>query len=76
MRALRAQSDVVVDLSGLAFADPSLMVDLAVLARRLRATGRKILLRGARPQIMAVIEQVGLHRLPGVRLDGPFPALV
>ena len=36
----RAQSDVVVDLSGLVFADASLMLDLAVLARRLRVRGR------------------------------------
>ena len=40
-RAIRAQTDVVVDLSELVFADPSLMVDLAMLARRLRtAAGR------------------------------------
>ena len=41
MRAIRAQTDVVVDLSELVFADASLMVDLAMLARRLRtAAGR------------------------------------
>jgi anti-anti-sigma regulatory factor len=66
---------VVVDLSGLIFADASLMVDLAVLSRRLRRRGGALLLRGARPQIMAVIENFGLHRLPGVRIDGPMPAL-
>ena len=75
MRALRAQSDVIVDLSGLVFADPSLMLDLAALARRLRFRDRMVLLRGAQPQIVALIEEVGLHRLPGVRLDGPSPAL-
>jgi anti-anti-sigma regulatory factor len=48
---------------------------LAALARRLRFRDRKVLLRGAQPQIVALIEQVGLHRLPGVRLDGPSPAL-
>jgi anti-anti-sigma regulatory factor len=66
---------VVVDLTELAFADSSLMVDLAVLARRLRVRGRSIRLRGAQPQIMTLIELVGLHRLPGVRLEGPSPAL-
>lgn len=69
MRALRAQTDVVVDLTELVFADPSLMLDLAMVARRLRARGRKILLRGAQPQIRTLIEMVGLHRLAGVRLD-------
>ncbi len=75
MRALRAQSDVIVDLSGLVFADPSLMLDLAALARRLRFRDRVVLLRGAQPQIVALIQEVGLHRLPGVRLEGPSPAL-
>jgi anti-anti-sigma factor len=74
-RALRAQTDIVVDLSELVFADASLMVDLAMLARRLRTGGRKILLRGAQPQILALIELVGLHRLPGVKLEGPTPVL-
>ena len=37
VRALRAQSNVTVDLSELAFADSSVMLDLVVLARRLRA---------------------------------------
>jgi anti-anti-sigma regulatory factor len=59
----------VVDLSDLVFADASLMLDLAMLARRLRRRGRAILLRGAQPQIMALIQLVGLHRQPGVRLD-------
>ncbi len=66
---------MVVDLSGLVFADASLMVDLAVLSRRLRRRGGALLLRGARPQIMAVIENFGLHCLPGVRIDGPLSAL-
>ena len=60
---------MVVDLSELVFADTSLMLDLAMLSRRLRRRGRAILLRGAQPQIMALNELVGLHRLPGVRLD-------
>ena len=45
------------------------MLDLAALARRLRHRGRAILIRGAQPQIVALIELVGLHRLPGVTLE-------
>ncbi len=51
------------------------MVDLAMLARRLRVQGKGIRLRGAQPQVRALIEHVGLHRLPGVRLEGSAPAL-
>ncbi len=69
MRAFRAQSDVTVDLTYLVFADTSLIVDLAVLSRRLRRQGRAILLRGAQPQILKLIEMVGLDRLPGVQLE-------
>jgi len=72
--ALRSQTNVVVDLSELAFADSSVMLDLAVLARRLRAKGREILVCGAQPQVMALIKQVGLHRLPAIRFE-PAPAL-
>jgi len=74
VRALRADSNVIVDLTELAFADSSLMLDFAVLARRLRAHGRAVLLRGAQPQVVALIKAVGLHRLPAVRLEGPSPA--
>jgi anti-anti-sigma regulatory factor len=73
VRALRSQTNVVVDLSELAFADSSLMLDLAAVARRLRTRGRAVLLRGAQPQVMALIKHVGLHRLPAVRLEGPTP---
>ena len=66
---------MIVDLRELVFADPSLMVDLAMLARRLRARGRSLRLRGAQPQIRTLIELVGLHRLPGVLLEGATPAL-
>jgi anti-anti-sigma regulatory factor len=66
---------VIVDLTELAFADSSLMLDLAMLARRLRAHGRAILLRGAQPQIRTLIELVGLHRLPGVTLEDPATAV-
>ena len=75
VRAIGAETDLVVDLSELVFADTSLMLDLAMVARRLRVRGQTILLRGAQPQIRRMIEIVGLHRLPGVRLEGPSPAL-
>jgi hypothetical protein len=57
------------------FADTSLMLDLAMLARRIRIRDAAILLRGAQPQILTLIEMVGLHRLPGVRLERPSPAI-
>lgn len=68
-RAFTAESDVIVDLSDLVFADASLMVDLAMLSRRLRRRGRALMLRGAQPQIWRLIELVGLDRLPGVRTE-------
>jgi anti-anti-sigma regulatory factor len=71
MRALRAQADVIVDLTDLTFADASLMIDLAVLARRLRAHGRALMLRGPQPQIQTLIELVGIHTLPGIELESP-----
>jgi anti-anti-sigma regulatory factor len=58
----------------LVFADASLMLDFAMVARRLRAHGRAIMLRGAQPQIRTLIEIMGLHRLPGVTLEGPATA--
>ncbi len=70
-RALQSPSDLVVDLTDLEFADPSLMLDLAMIARRLRKRGRTMLLRGAQPQIRRLIEIVGLDRLPGVLVVGP-----
>lgn len=76
-RALRVRSDLLVDLAGLTFADTSLMVDLAMVARRLRASGRCLRLSGAQPQVWRVVEAVGLHRQPGVVVVGssPSPAL-
>jgi anti-anti-sigma factor len=74
-RAIRAQTDVIVDLRELSFADSSLMLDFAVLARRLRAEGRSVLLRDPQPQIATLIDIVGLNRLPGVTLEGHSPAL-
>ena len=63
-------------MSELAFADASLMLDLAMLARRLRTKGRSVRLRGARPHIRQLILRAGLHRLAGIRLEGgPAPAL-
>jgi anti-anti-sigma regulatory factor len=66
--------DVSVDLAELGFADTSLMLDLAMLARRLRRRGRIVLLRGAQPQIAMLIELTGLHRLAGVRVLQPAAA--
>jgi anti-anti-sigma factor len=64
--ALQAGRDVVVDLRGLSFADSSLMLDLAVLARRLRLQGRELLLHSPQPQVQRLIEMMGVHRLPAV----------
>ena len=66
--AIAATRDVIVDLSELNFADPSLMIDLACLAQRLRAHGRTLLLRHPQPDVRRLIELVGLHRLPSVRV--------
>jgi anti-anti-sigma regulatory factor len=60
---------VCVDLSELRFADPSLMIDLAVLAQRLRAEGRAVLLRAPQPQVRTLIGLVGLDRQPAVALE-------
>jgi anti-anti-sigma regulatory factor len=68
--ALGATRDVIVDLSELQFTDTSLMIDLACLAQRLRAQGRTLWLSGAQPNVRALIEAVGLHRLPAVRVAG------
>lgn len=66
---------MIVDLSELRSADSSLMIDLACLAQRLRAHGRTLLLRSPQPKVRALIELVGLHRLPAVKLSEPAPAL-
>ena len=67
--ALHAPRDICVDLSQLRFADPSLMLDLAVLAQRLRAEGRAVLLRSPQPQVRTLISLVGLDRQPAVALE-------
>jgi anti-anti-sigma regulatory factor len=75
-RAIKARSDLVVDLSELTWADASLMLDFVMLARRLRAEERLVVLRRPQPQIVALIELVGLDRLPGVTLERPQAAPV
>jgi anti-anti-sigma factor len=75
VRAIGSSVHVIVDLSELSFADSSLMLDLAMVARRLRARGLSLLLRRPQPQIQTLIELVGLQRLPGVILEGSSPAL-
>jgi anti-anti-sigma regulatory factor len=47
------------------------MLDLALVARRLRKSGGHMTLRGAQPQIQRLIQLVGLDRLPGVLADWP-----
>lgn len=76
MRALKAKADIVVDMSELSWADPSLMLDFVMLARRLRAQDRTMAFRGAQPQIVALLELVGLDRLPGIVIEQPAPAPV
>jgi hypothetical protein len=44
------------------------MLDLVMLARRLRKAGLELLLSDPQPDICALIEFVGLHRLRGVRV--------
>ena len=45
------------------------MLDLAVLAQRLRAAGLEVRLRGPQPQIRTLIELVGLDRQPAVAVE-------
>jgi anti-anti-sigma factor len=68
---ITCKTDLVVDLRELSFADASLMLDLAMLARRLRQAGRKLVLCDAQPDIRRLIEIVGLDRLPGVLVAAP-----
>ena len=62
---------MIVDLSELSFADPSLMIDFACLAQRLRAQGMTLSLLHPQPHIRQLIELVGLHRLPSVVVTVP-----
>ena len=57
-----------VDLSELRFADTSLVLDLMMVARRLREQGCAMVLHDAQPQILRLIELTGLHRLPSVQV--------
>ena len=51
------------------------MVDLAMVAGRVRKAGGSIRIYGAQPHILRLIELVGLHRLPGVEVErAPTPA--
>ena len=65
----------MVDLRELTFADSSFVLDLAIVARRLRRAGRLILVRSPQPQVWRVIEMVGMHRLPGVIVEAPATAV-
>jgi anti-anti-sigma factor len=67
-RALLVARDLTVDLSEVSFADTSLMVDLAMLAQRLRRAGRTLVLLSPPPHIERLIELVGLDRMPAVRV--------
>lgn len=75
VRAFKADGDVTVELAELTWADVSLMLDFVMLARRLRARGRSMVLRGAQPQIRALLGLVGLDKLPGVRIERAAAAL-
>jgi anti-anti-sigma regulatory factor len=49
------------------------MLDLAMVARRLRQSGGAMIISGAQPQIFRLIELTGLQRLAGVRVTAPEP---
>ena len=65
------RADLTVDLTDLSFADSSLMLDLVMLARRLRHAGRHMVLKGAQPHIQRLIELIGIDRLDGVYVLAP-----
>jgi anti-anti-sigma regulatory factor len=44
------------------------MLDLAVLAQRLRKEGARLLLCAPQPQVRFLIERMGLDRQPAVQL--------
>lgn len=75
VRAIKARTDVAVDLAELSWADVSLMLDFVTLARRLRVQGYTLALRNPQPQIFALLELVGLDRVPGVRIERAEPVL-
>ena len=47
------------------------MVDLAVLAQRLRGEGCALRVRAPQPHIHRLIEMMGLDRQPAVAVDAP-----
>ena len=65
------REDLTVDLTELSFADSTLMLDLVMLARRLRHAGRSMVLHGPQPQIKRLIEIIGLDRVEGVYVASP-----
>jgi anti-anti-sigma regulatory factor len=73
VRAIKAHTDVVVELAELSWADVSLMLDFVTLARRLRVQGFELSLHDPQPQITALLELVGLDRMPGVRIERSAP---
>jgi anti-anti-sigma regulatory factor len=73
-RAFCARGILIVDLTELSFADPSFVVDLAMVARRLRHAGQRMVVRGAQPHIGTLIRLIGLDRLPGVTVEGAVAA--
>jgi anti-anti-sigma regulatory factor len=73
-RALCAAGDLRVDLTDLIWADASLMLDLVMVARRVRKAGGRMVLHGAQPHIARLIELVGLHRMAGVLVEQPTSA--
>jgi len=70
---MKSSADVVVDLAELSWADVSLMLDFVTLARRLRVRGHTLALRDPQPQIAALLELVGLDRVPAVRIEHSQP---
>lgn len=64
---------MLVDLSELTWADSSLMLDFVMLARRLRSQGCTMELRDAQPQVVMLLELVGLDRSPSVRIEHSAP---
>ena len=65
------KKDLTVDLSELAFADSSLILDLVMLQRRLRHAGRRMVLHAPQPHIERLIKIIGLDRLDGVSVLVP-----
>lgn len=75
VRAIKARTDIAVDLSELSWTDVSLMLDFVTLARRLRVQGLTLALRDPQPQVVALLELVGLDRIPDVRIVHSTPVV-